>query len=396
MRYAAALLGALCALALATGSAPGADATSLADGLTALDAQLAGKASLTASQRASVHRDKAQLIAASFTQPVAGVTYADVLTALDCVDTDVQRARGTARTAALRLVGQAKGCQRALAAKLSAGGQASPGALADVATIGARIDAIGGAVRAAKVYGAKATALRRFAAHVVATRFAGTPVGGLRFAEDFNDLECIDVKVEAHRVSGASACARRLARLLRGGTGGTGGTTTTPKAPITWGSDLAGDPVAIRGTYQDDTEFWTQGVTVPVPGLVTQFRLKIGSDPEDLPLRFSVVRPQPDGTVKVVTTTNPPYTLPGGKPGTYTFDTSALSFACCKVQAGDIVTADNRGTGTPDPYVWFAARSGFTTFSHTSGGLSQNPGMVWTGTPHDGYELLLQVVEQPS
>jgi hypothetical protein len=108
------------------------------------------------------------------------------------------------------------------------------------------------------------------------------------------------------------------------------------------------------------------------------------------------VRPQPRGQVQIVTTTNRPYTLPGGAPGTYTFDTSVLSFKCCAVQAGDIVTVDNRGTTTPDPYVWFAANPALTTFSHTSGGDSQNAGVLWTGTPHPGFEALLQVVEQPS
>jgi hypothetical protein len=240
--------------------------------------------------------------------------------------------------------------------------------------------------------GAKSTALRKLATRYVKRYFDQQVVGGVSFGEAFSDLECVDVKVEAGRISGASACARRLARLIRQDGGG-----GPPKPPIVWGSALAGDPVAIAGTYLDDSEFWTQGVTVPVAGTITQFRLKIGADPETLPLRFSVVRPQPDGQVKVITTTNPPYMLPGNAPGTYTFATSALSFKCCAVQPGDVVTVDNKGTPTPDPYVWFAASASSTTFSHTWGAAdSQNAGMLWAGTPHAGFETLLQVVEQPS
>jgi fructose-1-phosphate kinase PfkB-like protein len=73
-----------------------------------------------------------------------------------------------------------------------------------------------------------------------------------------------------------------------------------------------------------------------------------------------------------------------------------VSFACCKVQAGDLVTVDNSGTLTPNAYVWFAARPDMTTLSHTSNGDSQNAGMVWAPLPHPGYEVLLQVVMQPS
>ena len=79
----------------------------------------------------------------------------------------------------------------------------------------------------------------------------------------------------------------------------------------------------------------------------------------------------------------------------HTYPTSGLSFVCCKVQAGDIITVDNSGTTTPNAYVWFAARSDMTTFSHTSNGDSQNAGVVWAPITHAGYEVLLQVVLQP-
>jgi hypothetical protein len=115
----------------------------------------------------------------------------------------------------------------------------------------------------------------------------------------------------------------------------------------------------------------------------------------DLPLRFSVVRPGAGGTVTVVTTTNPVYPLSAHDAGIHTYPTSSLSFACCKVEKGDIVTVDNSGTTTPGAYVWFAAAPGATTFSHTSGGDSQNAGAVWTPITHHGYETLLQVTLTP-
>ena len=129
--------------------------------------------------------------------------------------------------------------------------------------------------------------------------------------------------------------------------------------------------------------------------MVTEFRLKTGDSPVDLPLRFSVVRPRGDGTVVVITTTNPIYPLKAHDAGVRTYPTSGLSFVCCKVQAGDLITVDNSGTTTPDAYVWFAARPGMTTFSHTSNGDSQNAGVVWSPITHAGYEVLLQVVLQP-
>jgi hypothetical protein len=44
----------------------------------------------------------------------------------------------------------------------------------------------------------------------------------------------------------------------------------------------------------------------------------------------------------VVTTTDPPFRLPGA-PGIYTFSMSEMRFKCCKVKAGDVVSLDARG-----------------------------------------------------
>jgi len=71
---------------------------------------------------------------------------------------------------------------------------------------------------------------------------------------------------------------------------------------------------------------------------------------------------------------------------------SQVRFPCCKVKAGDFVTLDARG----GEFAVFASVPGAVTDSLAMGGLAQNPGVLWTGTPHAGLELLMQVTEQPS
>jgi hypothetical protein len=173
------------------------------------------------------------------------------------------------------------------------------------------------------------------------------------------------------------------------------GASAAQAATTTFGSDLGGDAVPIKGVWREDSEFWTKGVHAPAAGLVTQFKLKTGDTPKTIPIRFSVVRPVGGGKVKVITTTNPPYTLKAHAAGVHTFKTSALSFKCCRVKKGDIVAVDNRGANTVrDPFWWFAQNPAFTTFSHMVRGVSQDFGQVWTHKSHAGYEVLLQIVEK--
>ena len=281
----------------------------------------------------------------------------------------------------------ARRCRAGLAKLATAGGAKGLGA--DLAGVGATLKAMGAKAVAGKAFGAKATALRKTQSRIVARRFGGETLHGVSFSQVYDDIECIDVKIEAGRAE------RR--RLLR----------QAPVAPLK--SRLHPPRIRSRSAATsparpwrcparfapDDTEFWTSALTVPAAGMVTEFRLKTGDNPVDLPLRFSVVRPRGDGTVVVITTTNPIYPLKAHDAGVHRYPTSALSFVCCKVQAGDIVTVDNSGTTTPDAYVWFAARPDTTTFSHTSNGDSQNAGVVWSPITHTGYEVLLQVVLQP-
>jgi hypothetical protein len=376
---------------LATVTAPGAGASgsgtsdALKANLTSLVGQLSSSSS--AADRARVHAAKAELIVAAYSDEVGGVSAARVLGDLDCISLNVQKARGTSKRSTVRArFADARGCRADLAKLASAGG--AKGLATDLVGVGATLKAIGAKAVAGKAFGAKATALRKTESSIVARRFGSETLHGVPFNQVYDDLECIDVKVEAGRASGAASCAKRLLRRSK--------SLAPAKDPVTFGSDLTGAAVTLPDRFApDDTEFWTSALTVPAAGTITEFRLKTGNSPVDLPLRFSVVRPRDDGTVVVVTTTNPIYPLNAHDTGVHTYPTSGLSFVCCKVKPGDIVTVDNSGTTTPGAYVWFAAQPGTTTFSHTSNGDSQNAGVVWSPITHAGYEVLLQVVLQP-
>ncbi len=372
----------LAAVAPPAGAAGSGTSDALKADLTSLVGQLSGGGS-----PAQVHAAKAKLIAAAYDDQVGGVSAARTIGDLDCISLNVQKARGTSKRSAVRArFAAARGCQGDLTKLARAGG--AKGLASDLAGVGATLKAIGAKAVAGKAFGAKATALRKTQSSIVARRFAGDTLHGVPFNQVYDDLECIDVKVEAGRASGAASCAKRLLRRSK--------SLAPAKDPVTFGSDLTGTAVTLPDRFApDDTEFWTSALTVPAAGTITAFRLKTGDSPVDLPLRFSVVRPQGDGTVVVVTTTNPVYPLAAHDAGVHTYPTSGLSFACCKVKAGDIVTVDNSGTTTPGAYVWFAARSDMTTLSHTSNGDSQNAGVVWSPITHAGYEVLLQVVLQP-
>ena len=364
------------AVVLALLAAPPAGASTersrgLAAALERIDSRLTG--SLIAAERRAVHEEKAELIA-SFFDGRDRVMLED----LDCVATRIQMARAGRARAHARAAGA---CMTHLAASVPAS--------AALSALRRDLRAIVRRIRAGRAFGVMATGWRRKAVVYVKEHRRGE-IEGLSLGQYYADLECIDVKVEAGRVSGAGSCARRLKRLVE---------ENAPLSPlVTFGSDLTGEPVAMPGTWPEDTEFWTGGVTVPADGMITRFRMRIGSDPVDLPLRFSITRPQPDGRLLVISTTDPPYPLPGNKPGTYTFSAAELSFRCCRVRKGDVVTANNRGADqTRDPYVWFARRPGAVTFSHTCSpcGASMDPGNHWTGTPHQDLELLLQVEMRP-
>jgi hypothetical protein len=348
-------------------------ADELEAGLNGLVAQLGGTAGAGA-----IHAATGKLVVAAFSDQVHGVDAAKVIGGFDCVSLNVQKARNTkAKGTAKARLAAAKGCLNAV-----------PAGAGNTKSIKNALASITARATAGRVYGAKATALRKAQSSLIGRTFAGETLHGVGFRDVYDDVECIDVKLEAGRRSGALSCAKRLLRRAK--------TLAPAKEPITFGSDLSGTPTALPATFApDDTEFWTDALTVPADGMITTFKLKTGDSPVDLPLRFSVVRPSGNGTVTVVTTTNPVYPLSAHDAGVHSYPTAGLSFTCCKVKKGDIVTVDNSGTTTQSAYVWFAPMANTTTFSHTSNGDSQNAGVVWTPITHAGYETLVQVVLQP-
>lgn len=357
----------------ATAPAASAAGTGTADGFQANVGALVTALSGTTG-RGAVHVGTARI----FTENVGG-DEGRVAAGLDCVSIQVQSARSS-KTFAKSRIGAAQACL----SRLPAGAPSTKAIKKSLSALGAR-------AKAGRVFGARATALRAQQSAYMAKNYKNVSIFGVDLPELYDDLECADVKIETNHRSGALSCVKRLVRIAK--------QTAAPlKPPVTFGSDLTGTPQALPSTTfaPDDTEFWDAALTVPADGIITAFRLKTGDSPIDLPLRFSVVRPNGDGTVTVVTTTNPVYPLAAHDAKVHEYPTSSLSFACCKVMKGDIVTVDNSGTTTPSAYVWFAAQPGTTTFSHTSNGLSQNAGVVWTPIAHDGFETLLQVVMQPS
>lgn len=371
----------------ATPPPAGAAGSGTSDALKADLTSLVGQLSGSSPSRGQVHAAKAKLIAAGYDDQIGGISAARVIGDLDCISRNVQKARNASQRGTVRArFTDARRCRGDLAKLASTGG--AKGLASDLAGVNATLKTMGSKAVAGKAFGAAATALRKTQSAIVARRFSGDTLHGVPASQVYDDIECIDVKVEAGRASGAASCAKRLLRRSK--------SLAPAKPPVTFGSDLTGTAVTLPDRFApEDTEFWTRALTVAAAGMVTEFRLKTGDSPIDLPLRFSVVRPRGDGTVVVVTTTNPIYPLKAHDAGVHTYPTSGLSFVCCKVQAGDIITVDNSGTTTPNAYVWFAAQSGATTFSHTSNGDSQNAAVVWSPITHAGYEVLLQVVLQP-
>jgi hypothetical protein len=383
-RWLPALAGLIATLAVAApaGAAGSGTSDQLEAGVAALVGQLGSGAT-----PGKVHAAKAALITAAFSDDVNGLSAARTITDLDCVSRTLQQARNTTKKGTITArIASAKSC-RADLSKLAQAAKAT-GLKSDLDAVGGKLKEIAARATAGRAYGAKATALRKLQSSIVAKRFSGQTLHGVAFADVYDDIECIDVKVEAGRASGAASCAKRLLRRTK--------TLAPAKDPITFGSDLTGTPTTLPTAFApDDTEFWTSALTVPADGMITTFRLKTGDSPVDLPLRFSVVRPNPDGTVTVVTTSDPVYPLAAHDAGIHTYATSGLKFVCCKAKKGDIVTVDNSGTTTRDAYVWFAPVAGATTFSHTSNGDSQNAGVVWQPLTHPGYETLVQATIQP-
>jgi hypothetical protein len=174
---------------------------------------------------------------------------------------------------------------------------------------------------------------------------------------------------------------------------------------IRWGSSLK--PAATRtvqGVFHADAEFWPtslgsatargvqRAVKAPSSGRILQVKLKTGDDAAPVRLRFTVIKPQSGGRFQVQTTSTPSLVLPAHSPGIHTFDMKNVQFKM-PINKGYYLAIATPGA-EPADMVWYGAAPGAKVDSFTSQGATQNPGYAWTGTPHAGVELLMQVIER--
>ncbi|HWX73752.1 MAG TPA: hypothetical protein VNZ05_00500 [Solirubrobacteraceae bacterium] len=185
-------------------------------------------------------------------------------------------------------------------------------------------------------------------------------------------------------------------------------------APLALGSDLSASPAALLGAFSSDNESWNvtlawsahaaraaaaaNPTTVPVEGWLSSVTIKgfavSGETPGpggSEPFRVGVEQVLPTGQLEVVSTSDPPFHLPGTS-GTYAFAVGPPSTGfAMRLRKGDVVSFDNRG-GT---WAVYANTPGSTMDSSAGTGMEQNAAVKWTGAAHANTELLMQVSEQP-
>jgi hypothetical protein len=172
---------------------------------------------------------------------------------------------------------------------------------------------------------------------------------------------------------------------------------------ITFGSDLSA-PATLAETHQADTSFWSPTVKgssnmVPAAGQITRIRLKgaaverSGGPAPQNQIHFQVLRPQPDGTVTVILSSDPKYLPYSGDPNQIN-SYSPAGYMC--VEKGDYVSFNDNGGWVPSvyqdgvPFRVFGSVSSSTTdqFTKDNGtGIGGN----FRGSPKHGQELLMQM-----
>ena len=394
----------------------------------------------------AAHNDKFR--AAESFPDVLGLTYPNWIGALDCIDTNLAKADTIASHFVknpklhalpnLSKIGDslksASSCAESIVGILQRDNAPETGLISALGDLAAGIDA----QRNAFERNPDVSALRAPIQQLQQKKLAIVggdlfpEVFGIPFEATYKQLDCVDVQLSIAdllsqepalggtpaeiqaALEAARACKQTVERTIRQRQG------AGPPPPLSFDSDLSHDPQSIVGRFEADVEYWvrriahafgastgahaaqagaryTPSATVPVDGTITSITVKgyaiSGDRPGpggSEPIRFSVARPQPNGQLQVITTTNPPFTLPG-TPGTYTFPMSQVSFKCCRVKAGDYISLDARG----GEFAVFASVPGSETDVFSMAGLTQNPGYMWIGTPHQDVELLMQVTEQP-
>jgi hypothetical protein len=177
---------------------------------------------------------------------------------------------------------------------------------------------------------------------------------------------------------------------------------------IVFGSDLQANPAALLGNFDGDAEFWNLfytaaagigfGTTAPVDGWLTGVSVKgyavSGDTPGpggSQPFRVGIEQQLPGGQLQVVSTSNPPFQLPGTSGTYYYWIGPPYTGFRMPIKKGQYVSFDTRG-GT---FAVFGSVPGAASASTVGKGQEQNAGILWTGTPHPGVELLMRPIEQP-
>jgi hypothetical protein len=160
------------------------------------------------------------------------------------------------------------------------------------------------------------------------------------------------------------------------------------RADTTVGSSLE-SPATITKEATADSVYWAQtlgdgaSAAMPSAGTVKSVTIKGYYDPAGggYPTIFiQVLRPQPDGSVLVVATSQP-FTLPSA-PGTYTFEPTGMT-----VQAGDFIGIATIGGS----FTIGTAATGASTNDFTGHNQDMNGDTVKPGTVETNVELLAQV-----
>ncbi len=188
---------------------------------------------------------------------------------------------------------------------------------------------------------------------------------------------------------------------------------TPPGAPPPWklGSSLTGTPAPLLGEIEEDAEFWgafyaaAAGIggvdlspTIPGDGWITGVYVKGNAVSGDMPgpggsqpFRVGIEQPQTNGQLKVISTSNPPFELPGTSGLYYFWVGPPYTQFAMPVMKGEILSFDTRG-GT---WSIFSSIPGSSVDSAAGTGLQQNPGMLWSPIPHPNVELDVQWLIEP-
>jgi hypothetical protein len=179
-------------------------------------------------------------------------------------------------------------------------------------------------------------------------------------------------------------------------------------AKLQVGSNLTAEPAPLLGNFDGDAEFWNlfyaaaagigANTKVPVDGWLTGVYVRgfavSGDTPGpggSQPFRVGVEQELPSGQLQVVSTSNPPFQLPGTSGTYYYWIGPPYTGFRMPLKKDEYVSFDTRG-GT---FAVFGSVPGASSASTVGKGQEQNAGVIWTGTPHPGVELLMQGIEQP-